>query len=191
MMRSQLNWPAVLLSLIAGLVGGAISSMIFSGGQVIAQEAQRPSKVIEAEKLVIVDKAGQKRISLEVSFNQPQMTLYDQQGHLRASYAANQFSLLNDKEQSIIQLGGPTASGITGDPTGAFLHLFDKDGDNRIQLQMFLDLPSISLIDKDGELGYLLHLNDKGFPQTSKKGEEASKEKQQWLDLYKQYKKRI
>lgn len=189
-MKSQPSWFTVMLSLVAGLVGGVLSGLFFTGDQVVAQDTQRQGKVIEAEKLVIVDKAGQKRISLEVSFNQPQMTLYDQQGHLRASYAADQFSLLNDKEQSIIQLGGPAASGITGDPTGAFLHLFDKDGDNRIQLQMFLDLPVLGFSDKDGKLGFYMRLDEKGDPKTWKKGEETSKEKQQWLDLYKQYKKR-
>ena len=48
----------VLLALVAGLVGGVVSSQFYIGQPVFAQKTEQPGKVIIAEEFRLVDKNG-------------------------------------------------------------------------------------------------------------------------------------
>lgn len=53
------------LIVLSGLIGGSLTSWLVSG-TVIAENSTKPAKVLQAEKLQIVDAAGNVRIELSV-----------------------------------------------------------------------------------------------------------------------------
>jgi len=55
----------LMLALVAGLVGGVVSSKFLMGQPVFAESA-KPQKIIVAEKFVLVDKQGNKRDEMGV-----------------------------------------------------------------------------------------------------------------------------
>jgi hypothetical protein len=97
-MSRGISWTAIGLPLVAGLVGGALSSWLFGAAPVFAQKLQTPSvpKVIRAERVELLDKRGVVRAVLEVlADGSPQLRLGPE---LAASDATQQvIAMTNDQ----------------------------------------------------------------------------------------------
>jgi len=62
-MKSKQYGLMVILALIAGLIGGMVSSQLFTGKPVFAQKKSIPQKAVAAEEFLLVDKDGNLRAS--------------------------------------------------------------------------------------------------------------------------------
>jgi hypothetical protein len=124
----------VLLTITAGLLGGAISTRISTAPSALAETRSDPSKVICAEKFQVVDKNGTVRAVIDLQ----RIALFDKDGKIR-------FSLDTD---------------IYGDP---HMCLRDKDGTLRLMMGLDLDArPYLGLADEDGEADIKLEVGDRG-----------------------------
>ena|SRR3972149_2312968 len=63
-MNRKEYWLMLMLAVVAGMVGGAMSSRIFIGVPVFAQKPAEPAKVITAEEFRLIDKDGKLRAML-------------------------------------------------------------------------------------------------------------------------------
>jgi len=71
----------VLLALLAGFIGGVISSQIFVGRPLFTQKEAKPQKVVVAEKFRLVDQTGMVRAALGITReDQPGLGLLDKNG---------------------------------------------------------------------------------------------------------------
>lgn len=83
-MSSKPQGLSIVLGLISGLVGGAVSSPFLAGTPVFAEKALQEPKVIRAEKFEVVDKNGKVRGELGLrSDGTPILRLYDEDGNPR------------------------------------------------------------------------------------------------------------
>ncbi len=74
----------MLLTVVSGLVGGALSDLLFRGLPARAAQTTTAPKVIEAQEFRLVDEAGNNRAAL--AFNvvgNPALFMYDAEGELR------------------------------------------------------------------------------------------------------------
>jgi hypothetical protein len=68
----------VLLTILSGLAGGAVTSLILFGQPVFAQKTEEAEKIVEANSLRLVDKDGKLRGLLALDSNgNPGFFLYD------------------------------------------------------------------------------------------------------------------
>lgn len=71
----------VLLALVAGFIGGVVSSQIFVSGSLFTQKEPKPQKVVVAEKFRLVDKTGIVRAALGLTGEgQPGLGMLDKRG---------------------------------------------------------------------------------------------------------------
>src|SRR3712207_4774966 len=78
MSRSQYGLTLVM-TMIAGLAGGLVSTHLFTGGPVCAQQPPQQAEVVRAEKFEVIDKGGKARIVLTVKDDgSPTLGLLDQ-----------------------------------------------------------------------------------------------------------------
>jgi hypothetical protein len=70
------------LSMVAGMVGGALAGFLLAGTPVVAQEGAGPErKIVSAEEFRLVDKAGAVRALLSFSADgEPYLQFTDQKG---------------------------------------------------------------------------------------------------------------
>ena len=66
------------LIIVSGLIGGSLTSLLVSG-HVIAENVQKPAKVLQTERLQIVDSKGQVRIELSIK---PLIQMTDSKGRV-------------------------------------------------------------------------------------------------------------
>lgn len=118
MMEKKQLWSMLALAILAGFVGGAVASRVFTLQPVFAAKKSNPGRLIEAQALRIVDEDGNLRILLG---NRPE----DQGPHL----------LMVDKSGSNIELG--LAYGNPG--------LALTRGSGRITLGTKRGIPTLSL----------------------------------------------
>jgi len=124
----------VSLTIIAGLLGGAISARFPAAPPALAETRSGPSQVISAEKFQIVDKNNTVRAVIDPE----RIALFDRDGKIR-------FSLDTD---------------VYGDP---HMSLRDKDGTIRLMLGLDLDAkPYLGLADEDGEADIKLEVGERG-----------------------------
>ena len=64
-MSAKPFWPMLVSAVLAGFVGGALASRIFTIQPVFAEMESTSARVIEVEELRIVDQAGNLRILLK------------------------------------------------------------------------------------------------------------------------------
>ncbi len=146
----------VVLALVAGLVGGVVSSWFFTNQPVFAKEVTSKSKEIFPERRVIMAKEimllgldRKPRIRLMVDKNgEPGLHFYDEEGRYRAGFSV-------------------------GEGTPA-LTMHDKSG-LRLQIglmsltSMGVEWPTILLIDKKGVERAILALDSIGRPHLALK----------------------
>lgn len=105
----------VMVALVAGLVGGVVSSELLRGTPIFVQKAPQLGKVLQAERFEVVDQAGKTLAALGTAPDgSPNLTLFDQAGKLRAA-------LGHAKLEAI-------GTGATENRAVSSLVLFDKDG---------------------------------------------------------------
>ncbi len=129
----------VILALISGLIGGALSSKIFSMSQVFAEKLAQHQKVFVAEEFRLVDEKGRTRAILGFTpeIGQPALWLKDTNGKIRAALR------LGPKEEPALALGDSaervriqldvTSTEITKESPSLILR--DDDQDMRTHLQ--------------------------------------------------------
>ncbi len=145
----------VALSVVAGLVGGVVSSWFFVGTPVFAQKTPQVAEVIRAKRFEVVDKKGQPRAALSVTeAGEPSLRLRDKKGQIRATL------YLPDTGGPSFSLGdknGQLRAGLfltdNGEP---FLRLGDKNGQPRAALFSDTEGPSLQLQDKNGRIRAVL-----------------------------------
>jgi hypothetical protein len=120
-------YVALVLAVVAGFVGGCMSSHFFSPEPVGAQEVSRRAKIIEAEGLRLVDQAGKIRAAFEMGPDgSVGLQLGNKDGKLRARFLVdgNGSTILDLKDEKS-QSRGTFLVNSTGDPR---LVLIDKSG---------------------------------------------------------------
>jgi len=115
----------VALAVVAGLLGGVVSSFLFMGTPVFAQKTEIP-EVIRAKSFEVVDKDGKRRAALGMVFGEPSLALFDK----------------NDKRRALLSL-------LDGEPG---LYLYDKNEQPRAALGMDGGEPGLWLKDKNNKL---------------------------------------
>jgi hypothetical protein len=70
----------IVLALVAGLVGGVVSSQFLMGQPAFAEKKAKPQKVIEAQEFRLVDKDGKTRAFLGINRGQPRFELHGKRG---------------------------------------------------------------------------------------------------------------
>src|SRR5713101_1207942 len=71
-------------ALVAGLVGGAVSSWFCMGSPAFAQKMTEPAKFIRAERFDLVDKDKKLHALLSLAGGEPNLALYDEDQRVRA-----------------------------------------------------------------------------------------------------------
>lgn len=130
----------VVLSLAAGLVGGALGNRFLLGDPVVAQEPAPRQRVVTAEQFMLVDKEGTPRAQLAVSDKgTPRLDLVNKEGMSIASLA------LTEEGQPDLRLNA-------------------KDGSPRIRLALLSKgQPRLDLtMDKEGTPAAGFGLSDQG-----------------------------
>lgn len=117
----------IILAVLAGLVGGAVSSWIFMDEPVFAQKTQQHQKVITAEELRLVD----------------------EQGTVRARFG----------------LWKPDGRPI--------LYLTDENGKPRLLLNVWHNIPTLTLQDQNGKQRARLYLSSDGNPRIDLNSEDS------------------
>ena len=137
------------LAVVAGLLGGVVSSFLFVGTPVFAQKTD-VAEVIRAERFEVVDENGMLRALLSLGTDgEPGLRLYDKNGQHRAA-----LSLLNNGEPRLglyDKDGSRAVLGVVdGEPR---LWFFDQNGKYRAALVLNADEePRLSFIDKNGNV---------------------------------------
>ena len=82
----------VVLAVVAGLVGGVVSSWLFLGAPVFAQKTPQVAEVIRAERFWVVDQDEKLRAALSLVAGEPSLFLYDKNGkrHARLGMVAGE-----------------------------------------------------------------------------------------------------
>lgn len=141
----------VVLSLAAGLVGGALGNRFLLGDPVVAQEPAPRQRVVTAEQFMLVDKEGTPRAQLAVSDKgTPRLDLVNKEGMSIASLA------LTEEGQPDLRLNA-------------------KDGSPRIRLALLSKgQPRLDLtMDKEGTPAAGFGLSDQGWPDLRLTGKEG------------------
>ena len=141
----------LLLAIISGSLGGALSVWFLMPQSVLAQDG--PSKVIEAERFVLKDDQGRIRAELSMWFEHPTLQMYDVEGETHTLVGEGVIAVYRDGilgEGSIFMDGGlvpsirildnegfeavlgststvETRTGRTNQTSAASLILFGKD----------------------------------------------------------------
>jgi hypothetical protein len=168
----------VLLALVGGLVGGAISNRLFEGLPVFAQASANYSKVLKAERLELVNKQGKAVAVFDVQYGpafpgrsgfpygSPVLTLNDEfDGQARkvsistarilmsygkeSSVLSPEGGLMLNSQKGVVQLGFSTLLAPDGPPA---LILGAKSGISTLTNH------SLAVSDKDGDVRASLDL---------------------------------
>jgi len=141
-----------MITMLAGLAGGFLSSYMFVSDRVIAQEPLQPARIIEAEEFRLVTKDGQPRATLLLWNGElPALTLADETCHSRVFLGVFNESqpalLLNDK-------GCKQRAALDLQPDGLpSLTLRDKQDVPRARVRLLVDgTPVLTLYDKNGQV---------------------------------------
>jgi hypothetical protein len=155
----------LLLSAVTGLVGGTLSSRIFTGDPVHAQMTPPHAKVISAEAFHLVDKNGEHRASFSigaVADQQPGIVFHDRNNTDRVK-----MTLMPDGTPvlSLLDHEGEARILVVGHDDKPFLDLFGKGNRAHAVLGVLADgRPDLSLYDKNGNMRTDLGLSADGNP---------------------------
>jgi hypothetical protein len=106
----------LVLALVAGLVGGVVSSQFFIGKSAFAEKKAKPQKVIEAQEFRLVDKEGKTRAMLGptqtsyASAGEPRLVFLDKKDVpkmvLRVDHQGDPHLVLADRKDGRLELFG-------------------------------------------------------------------------------------
>ena len=130
-MKSRQTVLTVAAALVAGLVGGVVSSWFLMGASVSAEPAPQPAQLLRAERVEIVDKDRKVRAVFGMGDDgEPTLRLFDKEGN------GNTMLL-------------PLALALVG-----------QEGKPRLVLRLHNGEPYLGLLDKDQKLRAILGLNN-------------------------------
>ncbi|MCG6944234.1 MAG: hypothetical protein LJE87_02700 [Deltaproteobacteria bacterium] len=125
----------LVLSLLAGLVGGTLTSQFFVGTPVLAQKKVGPENVVTAEEFRLVDKEGKVLSTWGMYAGGPGIVLFNKSGQFRAV-----FSLTSPDEGPILTFadnkGNHRAIVGLGSGKQPYVTLRDQTGNERISLSL-------------------------------------------------------
>jgi len=128
----------LVLAVIAGLVGGAVSNRFLHGFTFLTQQTPQQGEILRTQRVEIIDQEGKRRAWFGLS---PQgntgIGLYDQEGHVRAA-----LSVTPDKVTGLMftDQEGTRRGGFIVSPDGEpAVELYDKDKKCRIRLTATTD----------------------------------------------------
>ncbi|WNM62235.1 hypothetical protein [Candidatus Nitrospira neomarina] len=144
----------VMTTLFAGVMGGALSNLVFVNTGVLAEETEQTKKVVTAEEFRLVTKDGQPRATLLLWNGElPALTLANETCHNRVFLGvfneAQPALILNDK-------GCKQRAALDLQPDGLpSLTLRDKHDVPRARLRVLLDgSPVLTLFDQNGQVAW-------------------------------------
>jgi len=125
----------LVLSLLAGLVGGILASQFFLGTPVLAEKKAGPARVIIAEEFRLVDKEGKILSTWGMYAGGPGIVLFNKNGQFRAV-----FSLTSPEEGPVLTFadnkGNHRAIVGLGAERQPYVTLRDQAGKERISLSL-------------------------------------------------------
>ena len=142
----------LLLAMIAGVIGGAVSSWIFMDQTAFAQKTSQISKVIKAEAFHLIDKDGSLRAALSLGAHvphEPGLVFFDKNAthRIKLTLIPDGSPLLSLHDRT----GGTRILLIMGVDDQPFLDLFAKDSGAHTALGVLSDGSSrLIMYDKDG-----------------------------------------
>lgn len=144
----------IVITVIAGLLGGALSSLIFPDYTVNAEKLRQPATIVAAEEFRLVTKEGEVRARLSLwNGTLPALVFSDKDCHTRAFmgvFEGEQPALvLNDK-------GCKRRAALDLQPDGLpTLTLRDKEDNPRVRVKLLKDgSPIMNLFDKNGQVSW-------------------------------------
>lgn len=173
-MNKRRSGLIVVLALIAGLVGGLVSSQFLVGQTAFAwKEKAWPQKIIVANRIELVDKNGDERLILDATNHQPVIRLREVPGVdrmiLGLNYHAQPTLLMRGKYATrvVLQLkenGEPYLEFYRSNEDPGLTVRLDEDGNPQLTLvdnkgkaraRFFIDgqdgEPNLTLLDMDGK----------------------------------------
>jgi hypothetical protein len=125
----------LMLSLLAGLVGGILTSQFFLGTPVLAEKRAGPQRVVTAEEFRLVDKEGKILSTWGMYAGGPGIVLFSKNGQFRAV-----FSLTSPEEGPVLAFadnkGNHRAIVGLGAERQPYVTLRDQAGKERISLSL-------------------------------------------------------
>ena len=129
------------LSLLAGLVGGILTSQFFLGTPALAEKKLDPQNVVTAEEFRLVDKEGKIISTWGLYAGGPGMVLFNKKGQFRAVFS------------------------LTSPDEGPVLTFADNKGNHRVIVGLGAKRqPYVTLRDQTGNERISLSLDDDGDP---------------------------
>src|SRR5712692_3127384 len=137
----------LVVAMVAGLVGGVVSSWFLGGTPVFALKAPQPAKILQAERFQVVDRNGNIRAELGMMLDGTvSLLLADRTGkssiHLFVLPNGDSSLALHDQAEKVRAILA-LADGEPG------LSLFDKDDKIRTTLSLNNGDPALELFDKN------------------------------------------
>jgi len=140
-MKTRRNLLLVVSIIFAGLIGGALSNVLFMTGTSVAQVGKQPEKLVSAQEFRLVDVSGKTRATLIAgAHGGVSMDFYDVENKSRVAIS------LSSKGTPSLKLSG-----------GAAIELRDKNDKVRSKIVMLSDgNPSVRLYDDKGGIRAIL-----------------------------------
>ena len=131
----------LVFSLLAGLVGGILSSQFFLGTPALAEKMVGPQNVVAAEEFRLVDKEGKTLSTWGMYAGGPGIVLFNKNGQFRAVFS------------------------LTSPDEGPVLTFADNKGNHRAIVGLGAERqPYVTLRDQTGKERISLSLDDDGDP---------------------------
>ena len=140
-MKTRRNLLLVVSIIFAGLIGGALSNVLFMTGTSVAQVGKQPEKLVSAQEFRLVEASGKTRATLIAgAHGSVSLDFYDVENKSRVAIS------LSSKGSPSIKLSG-----------GAAMELRDKNDKVRSKILMLSDgSPSVRLYDDKGNVRAIL-----------------------------------
>lgn len=160
-MRHKDYYAAIAAALVAGLLGGAVSSHLWTPEPVIAQEKPRRMMVIETGGIRLVDQSGKIRATFEIGADgSVGLAMVGREGGLRARLGveANGNTVLDLNDEK----GKPHAVLSVASKGGPSLLLYDRTGRGGVLLgEGTIPLSDVGIVE-ERPAGSLVLLNKDG-----------------------------
>ena len=153
-MSKRFSILLVVLTVISGLIGGAITGRIFT---------PKVAKVLTVEELMVVDKSGKLRMKLgkgDVNKNRYGLAIYDNSNDIGAMMSV-------DESGGIVSVGGKNSHVFMSvdksvDESGGTVSVAGKDGKIRAFMMVDESGGTVGVGGKDGKTGAKMNVSESG-----------------------------
>jgi len=161
-MSKRFSILLVILTIVSGLIGGAITGRVFTPKVAIAEETTQ-SRILTVEELRVVDKDGKELMYLgkakKAPFDRYGLFILDNRGSAKATISAGE-----KYGGAVLIQGKDDESGVSmivGENGGAVL-VQGKDGESEALMMVSENGGGVSVSDKDGKVGALMRIDENG-----------------------------